>query len=492
MKKRFFTFIVIVVLISALCVISQADTTEKNSGLFSYRLKGNGKAVITGYNWKQNKGNDVYIPKQIDGYDVTEIGDWAFSDSNWARISYEKSSSKRSCDYFGDAVTVVLPDTITSIGEKAFFCTKITSITIPQSCQFIGKGAFAGCARISSYSVASGNSNFAVIDGVLYNKKNKELISYPKGKQSNETIIIPEGITAIGDYAFYGIGFSEHWISDLSLSIPSTVKKLGENVFAYTHLTNTTNFSSIEELGDYCFYNSSIDENVSKTFTSVKSIGNCAFKDTVFDGSGTFTFSSSLETIGIGSFKNSTWQYDTIDLSMTKISTIPEQAFSSVDHDYTLTIILPSHLVTIENEAFSSIWEHNQYITIQIPSSVKTIGDNAFYLTVFSGLSFDENSELQSIGAFAFCDVKAGPGLNDKLEVTLPAGLKSLGDKCFFSERIQKLSIPATVTQIGESVCDRNYTQLEVEPDSYAAFYASENGIPIIYLGGDDTSWLND
>ena len=318
MTRRFISVLLTIVIV--LCCFSvQADEGEKTSGLFSYRLKGNGKAVITGYNWRNNNENDIYVPKQIDGYDVTEIGDWAFSSSDRAGIPYEEPKTTETMfnDYIGDAVTVVLPDTITSIGEKAFFCTRITSITIPQSCQFIGKGAFAGCFRISNYSVASGNNTFAVIDGVLYNKKTKALISYPRGKQSNETIIIPEGITEIGDYAFYGIGFSEHWTSDLSLSIPSTVKKLGENVFSFTHLTNTTDFSSIEELGDYCFYNSKLDESVSKTFTSVKSIGNYAFKRVIFEGSGTFVFSSSLETIGIESFGFSQWarDYDTIDLS---------------------------------------------------------------------------------------------------------------------------------------------------------------------------------
>ena len=72
-----------------------------------------------------------------------------------------------------DAVVVTLPNTITYIGDKAFFNSAITSIIIPASVEEIGVGAFAGCKNITRFSVASGNGTYATIDEVLYDKKSK-------------------------------------------------------------------------------------------------------------------------------------------------------------------------------------------------------------------------------------------------------------------------------------------------------------------------------
>lgn len=60
-------------------LIANSESQSSTSGLFTYSLKGNGTAVITGFDWQRNGGKDVYIPRMIDGYTVTEIGAYAFS-----------------------------------------------------------------------------------------------------------------------------------------------------------------------------------------------------------------------------------------------------------------------------------------------------------------------------------------------------------------------------------------------------------------------------
>lgn len=134
--KKITAFILTVTLL-LICSSSLADT---KSGLFTYKLKGNGTAVITGFDWKANGTNDIYIPRQIDGYTVSELGAYSFSDDS---ADYDNT--------VGQAVVVVIPDTVTIIGEKAFFCTNIKTVAIPASVQFVGAGAFAGCKNIKSH-----------------------------------------------------------------------------------------------------------------------------------------------------------------------------------------------------------------------------------------------------------------------------------------------------------------------------------------------------
>lgn len=95
--KRFLRVTLGVVLVLLLAMsIALADGDDKKSGNFTYRLKGNGTAVITGYD---GANEDVYVPRMVDGYTVTEIGENAFSAVE-----------------FGYGKIITLPDTITVIG----------------------------------------------------------------------------------------------------------------------------------------------------------------------------------------------------------------------------------------------------------------------------------------------------------------------------------------------------------------------------------------
>ncbi|MDD4822218.1 MAG: leucine-rich repeat protein, partial [Bacteroidales bacterium] len=91
-----------------------------------------------------------------------------------------------------------------SIGNYAFQnCTKITSADIPATVTTIGNSAFAGCNALTQFVVASANTAFKTVNGVLYNFAITELISYPNGKTST-SLNIPETVTSIRDYAFKG------------------------------------------------------------------------------------------------------------------------------------------------------------------------------------------------------------------------------------------------------------------------------------------------
>ena len=153
--------------------------------------------------------------------------------------------------YCGTDVHVVIPDTVSMIGNGAFFhCETLTSITIPDSVTQIGKGAFHGCANLTeiliprcvtgidagafsfcgslrSISVDPLNPSFcADADGVLYDKKKTKLIRYPEGNEQT-TFAIPEGIRTIDRAAFLSC---KHLRSVL---IPDSVQEIGEGAFRF-------------------------------------------------------------------------------------------------------------------------------------------------------------------------------------------------------------------------------------------------------------------
>ena len=77
--NRIVSWLLAVALFLTLTMPAAMAADEKKSGDFFYRIKGNGTAVITGYDWNGNQGKDIYIPNSLDGYTVTEIAEEAFA-----------------------------------------------------------------------------------------------------------------------------------------------------------------------------------------------------------------------------------------------------------------------------------------------------------------------------------------------------------------------------------------------------------------------------
>lgn len=124
----------------------------------------------------------------------------------------------------GKLTTVSLPSTLVTIGKSAFeYCWDLTSVTLPDNLASIGEKAFKDCGDITLFSASDKNKFFSVEDGVLLNKDKTTLIAYPSAKSTK--YVIPESVTSIGAYAFYGC-------SDLdSLIISNHVTTIGNCAF---------------------------------------------------------------------------------------------------------------------------------------------------------------------------------------------------------------------------------------------------------------------
>mgnify|MGYP002533154196 CR=1 FL=1 len=255
---------------------------------------------------------------------------------------------------------ITIPSSVTSIGDSAFSYSAVESILIPKSVETIGFGAFAFCP-LKAYSVEADNANYASKGGVLYNSDCSKLIVYPAGAATS--FEIPSGVTEIGDAAFYGcvlltdvtipnsvttIGNSafDTCKSLKSVSIPGTVTSIGDSAFSNCDgLTSIIIPESVTSIGDFAFESCDALANVTIS-NGVQKIGNYAFSSC--DGLTSIVIPDSVTSIGDHSF-SSCVKLENVTLSgnLTKIA---EGSFSGCFG--LVSIIIPESVTSIDDCAF--------------------------------------------------------------------------------------------------------------------------------------------
>ncbi|MDE6829102.1 MAG: leucine-rich repeat domain-containing protein, partial [Lachnospiraceae bacterium] len=126
--------------------------------------------------------------------------------------------------YTGDGAVLTVPMGVTDIelkGDQGNGSVKIRTMILPESVNRIAFTSVSDCLpQLQAYEV-TGSGSFQAIDGVLYSKDGKTLLSVPAGRTN---IVIPETVTTIAGGAFRGSSIRE-------LTIPRTVTSLEAGCF---------------------------------------------------------------------------------------------------------------------------------------------------------------------------------------------------------------------------------------------------------------------
>ncbi len=169
---------------------------------------------------------------------------------------------------------VTIPEGVTTIGGSAFEdCSNLSTVEIPRTVDSIGPFAFATCKKLSEFVVAEGNKAYTSVDGVLFNKRQEELLICPEAKRGS--YVIPEGVKVIEERAFTGCTYLE------SIAIPDSVTMIRYCAFQYcSGLTSISLPDNIDTISEDVFEGCSNLQTVTIP-ASVKTVYDNAFANCV-------------------------------------------------------------------------------------------------------------------------------------------------------------------------------------------------------------------
>lgn len=189
---------------------STGGTASDGTDTYKYEYTVNdGNATITKFLGPVGSANpnfyDIKIPSELGGHPVTGLGEYSF-----AANPYDGHQGNPLCSKIR---SVTIPQSVTSIGYSAFEgCTNLNPLTIKGPITSMGNYAFAGSTYLTSltlYDDIQTIGNFAFV-----------------GSTSLKTVTLPKNLTSIGEYAFARCSELE------SITIPEKVKTINSKTFA--------------------------------------------------------------------------------------------------------------------------------------------------------------------------------------------------------------------------------------------------------------------
>ena len=158
---------------------------------------------------------------------VENIGNSAFySCQNATSVSIPDTVTRfgeDSFNYCNHLASIDIPNGVQSIGKNAFnTCEALAEINIPASTTYVDNTAFGGCSSLSDINVDEGNGSFSSYDGMLLDADGTTLLICPPAKIAAD---VPEGVTEIGQRAFYNCFNLQEVI------LPEGLISIGKNAF---------------------------------------------------------------------------------------------------------------------------------------------------------------------------------------------------------------------------------------------------------------------
>ena len=362
--------------------------------------------------------------------------------------------------------SITIPDSVTSIESSAFYgCSGLTSITIPDSVTSIESSAFYGCSGLTSITIP--DSVTSIESSAFY------------GCSGLTSITIPDSVTSIGESALSGCSGLE------SITIPfvgGSIKTASDTYqYPFGYIFGTSSYMGGVRTQQY-YYGSSTSLTTSSYYyipSSLKSVtvtgGNIlygAFYNC--DKLTSITIPDSVTSIGSGAFR---------------------------DCSGLTSITIPDSVTSIGSGAFRDC---SGLTSITIPDSVTSIGSYAFY-------GCDNTSKVEIDDLAAWCNIEfnnstANPlnyannlYLNGELitQLEIPESVTNIRNWAFYNcSCLTSITISESVTSIGEMAFEGCNSLESVNiPSSVTElgrdiFYKCSN-LTQVNFNGDISAWLN-
>ena len=285
---------------------------------------------------------------------VTSIGMWAFRscDLKGIEIGSGVRSIGMSAFMASGLQSVNVPSNVTEIGPGAFnLCLNLVSATV-WGAERISSSMFSGCSALTSFDVKSATR---MIDSYAF--------AYCTSLATFTTAGYASNLTTIGEEAFTDC------TALTAINLPNSVTTIDELAFSGAdNLKTITIGTGLQSMGAEVFSDCSSLESIAYNATHCNSFGSMVWEGTGNDAK-TLTIGSNVEVIPSGAFENlKGFTSVTLPNSLTEIN---DNAFNGCS---LTSITIPNNVTEIDAEAFQNC----PLTTLVLGSKVNSIGSNAF------------------------------------------------------------------------------------------------------------------